>query len=107
MGRKEENSHFMCAVCEQQVMPLRHGSYRNHCPFCLSSVHVDDVTPGDRKSLCHGIMRANRLKFSGKKGWQIVHTCMKCGVEKRNKIAEGDAQSDDWSKIVQLSRESE
>ncbi|MBA3237248.1 MAG: RNHCP domain-containing protein [Parachlamydiaceae bacterium] len=24
-------------------MPLRNGSYRNHCPFCLSSLHVDDI----------------------------------------------------------------
>jgi hypothetical protein len=105
MGKKEENSHFICVVCLQHVMPLRNGSYRNHCPFCLSSLHVDDLIPGDRKSICHGIMSACRVKFNGKKGWQIVHKCMKCGTEKVNMIAEGDVQADDWIQIVLLSRE--
>jgi hypothetical protein len=103
MGKKEENTNFECAVCRSCVIPLQHGSYRNHCPFCLSSLHVDDAIPGDRKSLCHGIMKAYRLKYSGKKGWQILHKCQKCGQEKLNLIAEGDAQSDDWSMIVKLS----
>ena len=102
MGKKEQNSHFVCVVCHQHVMPLRNGGYRNHCPSCLSSLHVDDCTPGDRKSHCHGIMKASSVKFSGKKGWQIVHTCLSCGVERVNKIAQGDIQSDDWMKIVRL-----
>jgi hypothetical protein len=89
-------------VCRQHVMSLRNGGYRNHCPSCLSSLHVDDHTPGDRKSLCHGIMKATGLKFSGK-GWQIVHKCLKCGTERVNKIAERDVQSDDWTMIVLLS----
>lgn len=105
MGKKEENTNFICVVCHEHVMPLMNGTYRNHCPFCLSSLHVDEQTPGDRKSTCHGIMKAFRVKFSGKKGWQIVHKCMKCGTEKVNKIAEGDVQSDDWTMIVALSQE--
>lgn len=104
MGKKEKNTHFNCVDCGQYVMPLQNGSYRNHCPFCLSSLHVDEVIPGDRKSGCLGVMKACGLKFNGKKGWQIVHKCTKCGEKKVNKAAEGDVQSDDWSKIVQLSR---
>lgn len=105
MGKKEENTDFICVVCFKYVMSLQHGSYRNHCPFCLSSLHVDDVTPGDRDSTCLGIMKAHRLSFKGKKGWQIIHKCMRCSVEKLNKIAEGDVQSDDWMKIIKLSQE--
>jgi hypothetical protein len=105
MGKKEENVGFTCLVCLQHVMPLKSGSYRNHCPFCLSSLHVDDAVPGDRKSTCHGVMRAFRMKFNGKKGWQIVHKCTKCGTEKVNRIAEHDVQSDDWLEIVALSRQ--
>ena len=103
MGKKQENTNFICVVCQKCVMPLQHGSYRNHCPFCLTSLHVDDVIPGDRKSTCHGIMKAYLLKYNGKKGWQIIHKCVKCGQEKLNIIAEGDTQSDDWKEIVKLS----
>lgn len=106
MGKKEENTAFMCVVCKHNVAPLQNGSYRNHCPHCLSSLHVDAGIPGDRKSECHGIMKACSVKYHAKKGWQIVHKCTKCGTEKINKIAEGDAQSDDWSMIVHLSRDS-
>ncbi|MBA2368181.1 MAG: RNHCP domain-containing protein [Candidatus Protochlamydia sp.] len=84
-------------------MRLQHGSYRNHCPFCLSSLHVDEKIPGDRKSSCQGIMKASQSRYTGKKGWQIVHVCLKCGQKKLNLIAEGDVQSDDWSKIIELS----
>ena len=107
MGKKEENTDFICVVCQKYIMPLMHGSYRNHCPFCLSSLHVDEMTPGDRKSNCHGIMRAIDLKLNGKKGWQIMHKCMRCGAEKFNKIADGDVQSDDWNEIVRLSKKLE
>ena|SRR3990167_3002764 len=103
MGKKEENRDFVCIVCGKQVTRIRFGSYRNHCPVCLSSVHVDE-NPGDRKSTCHGMMRAVAMRFHSKKGWQIVHRCTKCHVEKLNKIVENDIQSDDWSKIIEISK---
>lgn len=101
MARKEENSSFICALCGETVMPLENGSYRNHCPFCLSSLHMDNA-PGDRTSNCNGIMRAEKLLYNTKKGWQIIHRCQKCGIEKVNKIAENSIQSDDWEKIIAL-----
>lgn len=103
MGKKEENTHFVCAICRQDVVPLQNGSYRNHCPFCLGSIHVDNK-PGDRDSSCKGIMTAYRLIYSGKKGWQIIHKCQRCGIEKVNKIADGNVQPDDWSTLIALSQ---
>jgi DNA-directed RNA polymerase subunit RPC12/RpoP len=105
MGKKEENTNFKCVVCKKLIKRLQNGTYRNHCPFCLSSLHLDDLIPGDRKSSCGGIMIACRIKFNGKKGWQIIHRCIKCGVEKSNKIAEGDIQPDDWNKIINLTQD--
>jgi hypothetical protein len=102
MGKKEENKGFVCILCQGVVHPLKNGSYRNHCPFCLASVHVDGVLPGDRKSTCSGIMKPTLLKKSSKKGWQILHVCLKCGFRRCNKIAELDPQSDDWKQIVRL-----
>jgi len=41
------NDAFVCAVCGFQVPPVTEGGYRNHCPRCLHSLHVDE-SPGDR-----------------------------------------------------------
>lgn len=103
MGKKEKNTPFICMICNQDVRALENGSYRNHCPFCLGSIHVDNK-PGDRNSTCNGFMAACRLKYNGKKGWQIIHRCQKCGVEKANKIAEEGSQPDDWEKLIKLSQ---
>lgn len=103
MGKKQENTSFVCAVCKEYVSPLRHGSYRNHCPFCLTSLHVDHV-PGDRTNTCRGVMDAIGVTYSTKKGWQLIHKCQKCGQEKVNRIAIGDTEEDNWDLIIQLSQ---
>ena len=47
---------FTCKVCDRLCTPQNAGSdHRNHCPNCLSSLHVD-IEPGDRASDCGGIM---------------------------------------------------
>ena len=81
---------FLCDHCGQAVTPLEHGTYRNHCPFCLYSKHVDLDGPGDRRSDCGGLMEPIALDQSGKKGFVLVHQCMECGHEQRNKAAPDD-----------------
>ena len=50
------NDTFTCKVCGRVCTPQNAGSdHRNHCPNCLSSLHVDEE-PGDRVSDCGGIM---------------------------------------------------
>lgn len=82
---------FTCGHCGYAVEPLEHGSYRNHCPRCLYSKHVDAAGPGDRASMCQGLMRPERLDYDGKKGWLIVHVCETCGKTIPNKTAPDDA----------------
>ena len=89
MARKTENSDFVCQNCEKQVYAIAKGTIRNHCPFCLFSVHVD-VLPGDRASDCHGMMRPINIIAHSKKGWQIIHKCNTCGHEQPNKKADDD-----------------
>ena len=49
---------FNCKVCGRPVVPAGAASdHRNHCPNCLSSLHLDDE-PGDRAADCGGIMDA-------------------------------------------------
>ncbi len=96
MSRKTENTGFICAHCGAVVESLSNGSYRNHCPHCLYSIHVD-ISPGDRASDCLGLMKPVRIVRHSKKGWQIVHRCKKCGAEKVNRAA-----PDDMEAIVQM-----
>lgn len=81
---------FICAHCKKQIEPLAHGSYRNHCPYCLYSLHVDKDGPGDRASTCLSLMRPDHVDHDGKKGWIIVHICTKCGKTIPNKTTEDD-----------------
>jgi len=89
MARKTENIGFLCTNCNQNVSEIKKGTIRNHCPFCLFSVHLD-VVPGDRKAECGGLMRPARVKSHSKKGWQIVHKCDVCGHEQPNRTADDD-----------------
>ena len=46
---------FICEVCKKEVKPLGYTA-RDHCPYCLSSLHVD-INPGDRKNECKGLLK--------------------------------------------------
>lgn len=96
------NTGFTCAVCGAEVPPLANGSYRNHCPVCLCSLHVD-VNPGDRASDCGGVLDPVTAELDGKKGWIIVHRCRRCGAVRRNRAALDDtAWPDDYERLVAL-----
>ena len=82
--------HFTCTHCGADVEPLENGSYRNHCPVCLYSKHVDLDGPGDRKSSCGGLMKPVGVDHRKKKGWMIVHLCESCGKQIPNITAPDD-----------------
>ena len=50
-SRRAENTAFACVHCGSAVPANTDGHYRNHCPYCLWSLHVDEL-PGDRASEC-------------------------------------------------------
>jgi DNA-directed RNA polymerase subunit RPC12/RpoP len=89
VSRKTENAGFICIKCGVEVKPLTNGSYRNHCPHCIYSIHIDNM-PGDRANDCLGLMKPIGVHFHSKKGLQIVHQCQKCGAEKVNRTAPDD-----------------
>ena len=100
MSRSDENTGFVCAQCGQSVQALTNGSYRNHCPSCLWSLHVDE-SPGDRASPCRGLMEPVGMTKS-KKHLQIVHRCLRCGALRRNRVADSTAQPDSIDALVRL-----
>lgn len=82
---------FICFNCKRQVSLQAPGTKnRNHCPFCLHSLHVDDKV-GDRKSSCEGDMApiGKVFKLDGEE--VIVHQCAKCGFQRKNRIAGDDS----------------
>lgn len=101
MSRIIENSSFTCEFCGRDIHPLTNASYRNHCPFCLYSKHVDNK-PGDRANTCGGLMEPIGLKFKSGKGFQIVHRCIRCGVITVNIIATDTIQADEIDELAKL-----
>ena len=75
-------------VCENCGCGVKGDGYTNHCPKCLWSKHVD-VNPGDREEKCGGMMKPVKGLF--KKGVNIIiHKCLKCAFERKNKISGKD-----------------
>ncbi len=71
---------FYCTKCNSRV---NGNGYTNHCPKCLWSLHVD-VYPGDRAAKCGGLMKP--VSVESKAGnYILVHRCVICRHEKRNK----------------------
>jgi len=97
----KNDSGFTCVHCGKEVLPLKSSS-RNHCPFCLWSVHID-INPGDRANPCGAPMRPVSALPDPKKGYVIVHKCTKCGEIRRNKAAYNvEIQPDDLKLIIAL-----
>lgn len=83
---------FTCAHCGRFVPERSPGtSQRNHCPFCLYSVHVD-IKPGDRASLCRAPMEPIALWASEGDELRILHRCTGCGAIKPNRVAGDDSE---------------
>ena len=84
------NDTFTCKVCGRVCTPQNAGSdHRNHCPNCLSSLHVDEE-PGDRASDCGGIMEPVAVWVRKGGEWAIIHRCKRCGKFSSNRVAADD-----------------
>jgi DNA-directed RNA polymerase subunit RPC12/RpoP len=94
------NEPFKCIKCKKAVKKHPEGSCRNHCPYCLWSLHVDLNTPGDRLAECQGLMKPVGIEMHKKKGTRIIHVCQKCGFKTFTRTA----PDDNWDLICELSR---
>jgi DNA-directed RNA polymerase subunit RPC12/RpoP len=84
----KNDTGFICSQCKREVPPLGYTS-RNHCPFCLYSLHVD-CNPGDRMNTCGGLMRPVSADPRGRKGMTVTFECITCGRRNRNTAARDD-----------------
>ncbi len=83
------NEGFACDQCGILVPPAP-GTFRNHCPVCLNSKHVDDTLPGDRAAACGGLMPAIAVEGSNPSHFDLIHECVACGKMSRNRRADDD-----------------
>ena len=98
---KKNDSGFICVNCKKEVEPLGYTS-RNHCPFCLCSLHVD-INPGDRANPCRGVLRPIKVEPDAKRGYIIIHKCDSCGKTVRNRAAhEANVQPDNTDLLIKL-----
>jgi len=87
---------FVCEHCGTKVMG---GRYVDHCPQCLWSKHVDKKIPGDRASLCGGLMEP--IGVIQKHGhWRIVYKCLECGIKR---VVDA-VSKDNLTEIIKLSQ---
>jgi hypothetical protein len=101
-GPRNTFGDFVCMVCRNFVSAeaaLSGVQNRNHCPYCLSSRHLDLFEAGDRLSACKANMRPVALTLkktakkysSGRPGeLMLVHLCDDCGKPSINRIAADD-----------------
>ncbi len=84
----KNDNEFLCVNCGKKIEKLGYTS-RDHCNFCLYSLHVD-IEPGDRKNNCKGILVPINIVQTSKKGKVIIYKCQKCKKEVRNIVANDD-----------------
>jgi hypothetical protein len=84
---------FVCGHCGVTVLADAPGTgQRNHCPRCLHSVHLD-ITVGDRRSSCRGLMEPIALWLRGDGEVSLLHRCRRCGVIRANRLAGDDDEA--------------
>ncbi len=91
-----QKEDFVCENCGTKVLG---NGYTNHCPKCLWSKHVDQSIPGDRASLCQGLMEPVGIEIKNG-NYTLTHCCQKCGKISKNKTSEAD----NFEKILSLCR---
>lgn len=101
-GMRNQCEGFVCLHCHNIVsaeQALTGGHNRNHCPFCLSSRHLDLYQAGDRLSACKGHMKPIGLTLKDTPGkyanerqgeLMLIHQCEDCGKVSINRIAADD-----------------
>ena len=81
---------FTCVNCGRWSPGLAPGTrHRNHCPWCLTSVHLDNQV-GDRASPCGSIMEPVAISVRRGNEWVIIYRCNGCGALRENRTAGDD-----------------
>ena len=97
---QKKDEGFLCIACQKNVPPNEVTS-RDHCPWCLTGLHVD-INPGDRANPCRGKLSPVSALPHPKKGFVIVYRCEKCGEIIRNKAVLTGVEPDNDDLLIHL-----
>jgi hypothetical protein len=101
-GLRNTFGDFVCVHCHNFVSAQAAVSgvhNRNHCPYCLSSRHLDLYAAGDRLAACKARMtpigltlKRQRKKYARFDPGELmlVHRCEDCGRLAINRVAADD-----------------
>ncbi|GAB3736974.1 RNHCP domain-containing protein [Nocardiopsis nanhaiensis] len=85
-----QRASFGCVLCGLSVSaPGPGGEPRDHCPSCLSSLHVHDQVE-DGVSDCDGRMTAISVVVPRDGKWRLVHRCVRCDELSESAVATDD-----------------
>lgn len=85
-----QHAPIVCCHCGRPFPTDAPGTrHRNHCPYCLWSLHLD-IVPGDRAADCHQPMEPVGVALRPDGEWLLVHRCQRCGAVRLNRIAGDD-----------------
>lgn len=99
------NEPFKCENCGKDVEPTVKDTYRNHCPFCLHSKHVD-INPGDRANTCSGLLKPVDVEKGKKDSLILIFKCVKCGATVKNKMAlASEVDPDDYELALKIMKD--
>lgn len=91
---------FTCRHCGAEV-PAGGRRPRDHCPFCLYSVHLD-LVPGDRAASCGALLVPVAVEDR-----DLVYVCAGCGARRRNRILDDLSVPDAPAALAALGGRSE
>lgn len=98
----KNDNNFVCKNCGKKVKKLNYTS-RDHCNYCLYSVHID-ISPGDRKNECLGMLEPINIEMNSKKGEVIIFKCKKCGKIIKNIVAIDDDREEIYKIVEEYSK---
>lgn len=89
-GDHARQATFGCVLCGLSVSVLGpDGEPRDHCPSCLSSLHVHDQVEGGASD-CDGRMTPISVVVPRDGRWRLVHRCARCDELSESTVATDD-----------------
>ena len=83
---KDQIKSYRCLNCGWTSLFSETESMPDHCPNCLSGIHVED----EEENECGGILEPVGIWVRTEKEWEIVQRCQFCGEMRTVPVTEKD-----------------
>ena len=80
-------NQYKCPVCGWTPAADEPNNEWEHCPNCLSSIHVEDEMGFE----CGGVLEPVSIWVKPCGEWEIIQRCRDCGEMKNSQMSEDDS----------------